>query len=189
MSPFRIPPIPTAPLSQVYPWSSGSDHRTRGHAGPRVPPTQLHPTRPPFPALPLPSLSTATKAEQYTRVVAFDRRALKRHKAHQRNAMKTTENLEQVFRELNEVCTFQINFVIYNALHFPGCILPQSLESLEGCDKVMSFERLSAYADAFQELVQISGVFAPLLQRIKVHSCIDYCPAEAFFPAGASFSG
>ena len=108
MSPFRIPPIPTGPLSQVYPRSSGSDQRTRGHAGPRVPPTQLHSTQPPFPALPLPSLSTATKAEQYTRVVAFDRRALKRHKAHQRNAMKTTENLEQVFRELNEVCTFQI---------------------------------------------------------------------------------
>ena len=75
--------------------------KTRGEA------TRLRTThtllKPTLPAVPLPFLSTATKAEQYGRVVAFDRRALKRHKAHQRNAMKTTENLEQVNRELTEV--------------------------------------------------------------------------------------
>lgn len=75
--------------------------KTRGEATRlRTTHTLLEPT---LPAVPLPFLSTAIKAEQYGRVVAFDRRALKRHKAHQRNAMKTTENLEQVNRELTEV--------------------------------------------------------------------------------------
>ena len=39
------------------------------------------------------------------------------------------------------------------------------MESLEETDEV---ERLSAFAAAFQEVVHISGVFSPLLQKIKV---------------------
>ena len=89
---------PPQPLSQAHAPFAISSSKTRGEANRlRATHTSLKP------AVTLPFLSTATKAEQYGRVVAFDRRALKRHKAHQRNAMKTTENLERVIRELTEV--------------------------------------------------------------------------------------
>ena len=89
---------PPQPLSQAHAPFTVSSSKTRGEANRlRATHTSLKP------AVTLPFLSTATKAEQYGRVVAFDRRALKRHKAHQRNAMKTTENLERVIRELTEV--------------------------------------------------------------------------------------
>ena len=85
-------------LKHMHHSPSCSSCKTRGEANRlRATHTSLKP------AVTLPFLSTATKAEQYGRVVAFDRRALKRHKAHQRNAMKTTENLERVIRELTVV--------------------------------------------------------------------------------------
>ena len=89
---------PPRPLSQPHAPFTISSSKTRGEANRlRATHTSLKP------AVTLPFLSTATKAEQYGRVVAFDRCALKRHKAHQRNAMKTTENLERVIRELTVV--------------------------------------------------------------------------------------
>ena len=53
--------------------------------------------------VPLPLLSGATKAEQYERFLAFDRHTLKRPGAHFKNALKTTENMESILKQLNEV--------------------------------------------------------------------------------------
>ena len=88
-------------LAQTHARFTINSCKTRGEATRlRATHSLLKPTPPP---VPLPFLSTATKAEQYGRVVAFDRHALKRHKVHQRNAMKTTENLEWVIKKLTEV--------------------------------------------------------------------------------------
>ena len=51
----------------------------------------------------LPLLPTATKGEKYTQLRRFDRQGLKRHKAHFRNALKTTEGIERITKQLNEV--------------------------------------------------------------------------------------
>ena len=37
-------------------------------------------------------------------------------------------------------------------------------------DSKISFERLSVYRDAFEEIIKLSNVFSPLLQPIKVNS-------------------
>ena len=110
---------PPRPLSQAHPPFTISSSKTRGGANRlRATHTLLKPTPP---AVTLPFLSTATKAEQYGRVVAFDRRALERHKAHQRNAMKTTENLERVIRELTEV---SVDFIHRARTHGGSCGWP-----------------------------------------------------------------
>ena len=59
--------------------------------------------------LELPLLAAATKAERYTRLSHFDKSRLKRQKAHVRNALKTTENIQKIAKQLNEVET---NFCI-----------------------------------------------------------------------------
>ena len=53
--------------------------------------------------LELPLLPSATKAEKYARLSQFDRSGLKRQKAHVRNALKTTENIQKIAKQLNEV--------------------------------------------------------------------------------------
>ena len=53
--------------------------------------------------LQLPLIPVATKAEKYARLRHFDKHGLKRDKAHFRNALKTTEPIEKITKELNDV--------------------------------------------------------------------------------------
>ena len=53
--------------------------------------------------LKLPLIPAATKTEKYSRLRHFDRHGLKRHKAHFRNALKTTEGIQRITKQLNEV--------------------------------------------------------------------------------------
>lgn len=48
----------------------------------------------------------ATKAQKYARMVRIDRHKLQRPTAHFRNALKTTEGLERVTRQLEKVGAF-----------------------------------------------------------------------------------
>ncbi len=59
---------------------------------------------PPPLALSLPQLTTAaTKAERYSDLKEFDRKGIRRAKAHVRNALKTTDDLDRISRQLNKV--------------------------------------------------------------------------------------
>lgn len=57
----------------------------------------------PAPPLTLPQLFVTTKAEKYANLTAFDRKGLQRPKAHFRNALKTTEDLERISKQLDTV--------------------------------------------------------------------------------------
>jgi hypothetical protein len=75
--------------------------------------------------LELPLLPAATKAERYTRLSHFDRGQLKRQKAHVRNALKTTENIQKISKQLDEVEDSFINVYInfeYVIMHLLSCI-------------------------------------------------------------------
>ena len=63
--------------------------------------------------LELPLLPSATKAEKYARLSQFDRSGLKRQKAHVRNALKTTESIQKITKQLNEVDKLHNNIVYY----------------------------------------------------------------------------
>ncbi|XP_064394313.1 uncharacterized protein LOC135341638 [Halichondria panicea] len=103
------------------------------------------PAPPPFGLPHLTSRSAATKAERYSSLREFDRNGLQRSKAHVRNALKTTNDLDRISRQLNE-----------------------RLKSLKGDQKkTVSFDRLSEYRDAFEEIVKTSGAFSPLLNEIQ----------------------
>ena len=71
----------------------------------------------------LPLLPTATKGEKYTQLRQFDRQGLKRHKAHFRNALKTTEGIEKITKQLNKVYCIVLTILpsefnsLYNTLH------------------------------------------------------------------------
>ena len=66
--------------------------------------TKLHNSHLCHTPLQLPFLPVATKAEKYAQLTAFDQSGLKRKKAHVRNALKTTDCLEKVAKQLNQVC-------------------------------------------------------------------------------------
>ena len=53
--------------------------------------------------LELPLIPAATKVEKYAKLCQFDRSGLKRHKAHFRNALKTTENIQKISKQLHDV--------------------------------------------------------------------------------------
>ena len=53
--------------------------------------------------LQLPLIPAATKAEKYSRLRHFDKHGLKRDKAHFRNALKTTEPIERITKQLDDV--------------------------------------------------------------------------------------
>ena len=59
------------------------------------------------PSFTLPQLFVTTKAERYADLTAFDRKALQRPKAHFRNALKTTEDLERISKQLDAVSIWQ----------------------------------------------------------------------------------
>ena len=61
--------------------------------------------------LELPLLPSATKAEKYARLSQFDRSGLKRQKAHARNALKTTESIQKIAKQLNEVDKYQFVYL------------------------------------------------------------------------------
>ncbi len=61
------------------------------------------PAPPPFGLPHLTSRSAATKAGRYRSLREFDRNGLQRSKAHVRNALKTTNDLDRISRQLNEV--------------------------------------------------------------------------------------
>ena len=110
----------------------------------------------------------ATKAERYEKLVEIDRRRLQRPEAHFRNALKTTKGLERAARRLEKVCARSTEVVC--EVHFL-CSLPQRLEKLEGGGGGggISFERLSAVRDAFEEVVDLSQAYCPQLKQIKVN--------------------
>lgn len=59
--------------------------------------------------LELPFKPVTTKAEKYAELVKFDQYKLKRKKAYFKNALKTTEGLDRVARQLERVsCTHKL---------------------------------------------------------------------------------
>lgn len=81
-------------------------------------------TKPIQPELKLP-LIPATKTEKYLRLRYFDRHVLKRHKAHFRNALKTTDGIQKITKQLNEVT---INTLIQ---------MPYIIDNCKVCCKLM----------------------------------------------------
>ena len=69
-------------------------------------PSKIREDKPLSSDLELPLLPSATKADKYARLSQFDRNGLKRQKAHFRNALKTTDNIQKITKQLNEVCNY-----------------------------------------------------------------------------------
>lgn len=86
----------------------------------------------------------ATKAGKYARLVEIDQHRVQRPRAHFRNALKTTEGLERVADELE-----------------------MRLGKLESKEGGISFERLTAFRDAFDDVVRLSEPYCPQLNQIK----------------------
>lgn len=109
----------------------------------------------------------ATKAQKYASLVKIDHLKVQRPTAHFRNALKTTGGLERVTRQLEKVRrNTSESFTMYVIFHSL-----QRLHRLErskcGCGGI-SFERLSAFRDAFDEVVKLTQSFCPQLKEIKV---------------------
>ena len=64
--------------------------------------------------LPITFKPVATKAEKFAELSRLDRHKLERPKAHFRNALKTTEGLERVTKQLDKVrhSSWQVDFAI-----------------------------------------------------------------------------
>ena len=105
--PLRLPPLSPAPKAPS-PRKSRGDRPLRSH-------------------LELPLLPSATKADKYAKLSQFDRSRLKRQKAHIRNALKTTENIQKIAKQLNEVgghfCTCSLVPYMITHLMCRGCHL------------------------------------------------------------------
>lgn len=63
-------------------------------------------------SLEFPFKPVTTKAEKYAELVRFDQCKLKRQKAHFKNALKTTEGLDKVAKQLERVSTLQTLIII-----------------------------------------------------------------------------
>ncbi len=127
---------------------------------------------------PLTFRPVATKVEKYAKLMKIDQHQLQRPRAHFRNALKTTEGLERVTRELKQVNIYSSSSVkilwwlarLWMVTSSDFCMFSfKRLAGLQNSGAGISFERLSAFRDAFNDIIKMNQTYGPQLNQIKVN--------------------